>query len=275
MHVLISADMEGVTGVTCPDDVEPGNRRWDYFRKLLTGDVNAAVEGFAAAGADDILVNEAHASKRNLLIDMLDDRAIALTGSQKRWGMMEGIEDGPDAVAFVGYHAGAGRQGVLSHTYIASTILGVRINGRPASEGAMNAMLAAEFGVPVVLVTGDDRTCADAADWAPAAELVTVKTCVDRFTARCLPPAKTADLIRSAAERSLRALAPPEPPAAPFRYEIDFQVTNPVNAATAIPYVEQTGERQVAFTLPTMAEAIRCFKAVTVLATSSTEPRYG
>jgi D-amino peptidase len=139
----------------------------------------------------------------------------------------------------------------------------------------MNAMLAAEFGVPVVLVTGDDQTCADAADWAPAAELVTVKTCVDRFTARCLPPAKTATLIQSAAERSLRALAPPEPPAGPFRYEIDFQVTNPVNATTAIPGVEQTGERQVAFTLPTMAEAIRCFKAVTVLATSSTEPRYG
>jgi D-amino peptidase len=275
MHVLISADMEGVTGVTCPDDVEPGNRRWDYFRKMLTGDVNAAVAGFAAAGADDILVNEAHASKRNLLIDMLDDRAIALTGSQKRWGMMEGIEDRPDAVAFVGYHAGAGRQGVLSHTYIASTILGVRINDRPASEGAMNALLAAEFGVPVVLVTGDDRTCADAADWAPGAELVTVKTCVDRFTARCLPPAKTANLIQSAAERSLRALAPPKPPAGPFRYEIDFQVTNPVNAATAIPGVEQTGERQVAFTLPTMAQAIRCFKAVTVLATSSTEPRYG
>ena len=275
MRVLISADMEGVTGVTCPDDVEPGNRRWDYFRALLTGDVNAAVEGFAAAGADDIVVNEAHASKRNLLIDMLDQRATALVGNQKRFGMMEGIDDRPEAVAFVGYHAGAGRQGVLSHTYLASTILGVRINGRPASEGAMNAMLAAEFGVPVVLVTGDDRACADAADWAPGAELVTVKTCVDRYTALCLPPVKTAELIRSAAERSLHTLTRPEPPTGPFRYEIEFHATNPVCAATAIPCVEQTGERLVAFTLPTMAEAIRCFKAVTVLASSSAEPHYG
>ena len=143
--------------------------------------MNAAVTGFLGAGADEILVNEAHASKRNLLLDALDERAIALVGTHKPLGMMEGIHDA-GAVAFVGYHAGAGQQGVLSHTYLTATILGVAVNGSPASEGRMNALLAAELGVPVALVTGDDRTCADAASWAPSAELVTVKTCVDRYT---------------------------------------------------------------------------------------------
>jgi len=275
LKVLISADMEGVTGVVHPDDVEPGNPRWDYFRVLLTQDVNAAVAGFAGAGADEIIVNEAHSNKRNLLVDALDERAVALIGNHKRFGMMEGIDDPPDAVAFVGYHAGAGHQGVLAHTYLATTILDVRINGRPASEGAMNALLAAEFGVPVVLVTGDDRACADAAGYAPAAQRVAVKTCVDRYTARCLPPARTAALIKAAAERSLGSPARPEPPAGPFRYEVEFYATHPVNATTGIPGVEQTGPRHVAFTLPTMAEAIRCFRAVTVLASNSAEPRYG
>lgn len=276
MRVLISADMEGITGVTCPADCEPGNPRWEYFRAFLTADVNAAVAGFAAAGADEILVNEAHDSKRNLLLDQLDERAVALVGTHKPFGMMEGVQDRPDAVAFVGYHAGAGRQGVLAHTYIGTTVLGVWVNGEPASEGAMNALLAAEFGVPVVLVTGDDLTCADAARWAPAAERVAVKTCVDRYTARCLPPARTAALIRAAAERAIAHLKTPVPStAAQFRYDVEFFAAQHAGAATAIPCVEQDGERRVTFTLPTMAEAIRCFKAVTVLASHATEKGYG
>jgi D-amino peptidase len=277
MRILISADMEGVTGVTCPEDVEVGSRRWDYFRTMLTADVNAAVAGFAAGGADEIIVNEAHASKRNLLLGELDERAVALVGKHKPFGMMEGIQDRPDAVAFVGYHTGAGRPGVLSHTYIATSIVNVLVNGKPASEGAMNAILAAEFGVPVVLVTGDDLCCADAADWAPHAQRVAVKTCVDRFTARCLPPARTAAMIQTAAERSVTGTIPAsaEPPVGPFRYEVEFDAVQQAGAVTAIPGVEQTGERRVAFTLPTMATAIRCFKAVTVLATNATDPRYG
>lgn len=275
MRVLISADMEGITGVTCPADCEPGNSRWEYFRTFLTADVNAAVAGFAAAGADEILVNEAHDSKRNLLLDGLDERAVALVGNHKPFGMMEGIQDRPDVVAFVGYHAGAGMQGVLAHTYLGTTVLGVWVNGEPASEGAMNAMLAAEFGVPVVLVTGDDLTCAEAAGWAPGAERVAVKTCVDRYTARCLPPARTAALISAAAERAIAAPATPPAAAGPFRYDVEFFAAQHVGAATAIPCVKQEGERRVSFTLPTMAEAIRCFKAVTVLASNATEHVYG
>ena len=275
MRVLISADMEGVTGVTCPDDVRPGSARWEYFRVMLTGDVNAAVDGFCAAGADEVLVNEAHANKRNLLIGDLDQRAVAIIGTHKIFGMMEGIDSGVDVVAFVGYHAGAGEQGVLSHTYLGQTVLEVRINGDKASEGRMNALLAAEFGVPVVLVTGDDLTCADAAGWAPGAKLVAVKRCVDRYTARCLPPAVTAAEIRRAATASLESVRKPEPPVGPFTYEVDFDATQPVGDCTAIPGVRAAGPRTVAFTLPTMAEAIRCFRAVTVLAAASVEPTYG
>jgi D-amino peptidase len=127
----------------------------------------------------------------------------------------------------------------------------------------------------VVLVTGDDATCADAKNWAPAAELVPVKYCVDRYTARCLPPTRTAALIREAARRTLAGLSRPEPPLGPFTYEVEFDATNPVTAVTGIPGVEQTGERKVAFTLPTMAAAIRCFRALSGLAAYSTEAGYG
>jgi D-amino peptidase len=276
MRVLISADMEGVTGVTCPDDVKPGSARWEYFRSLLTGDVNAAVDGFCSAGADEVIVNEAHASKRNLLIADLDRRAVAIIGTHKIFGMMEGIDSGVDAVAFVGYHAGAGEQGVLSHTVVGTTVLGVRINGAAATEGRMNAMLAAEFGVPVVLVTGDDLTCADSEGWAPGAQRVAVKRCVDRYTAACLPPVVTSGLIRNGARESVKTLGGARPViSGPFTYEVDFDATQAVGACTGIPGVHQTGPRSVAFTLPTMAQAIRCFRAVAVLAVASAEPGYG
>ena len=274
MRVLISADMEGITGVTCPADVEPGHARWERARRFMMSDVNAAVAGFVEAGATEVVVNEAHADKRNLLLDDLDVRAQAIVGAHKRLGMMEGVAEA-DAAAFVGYHAGAGRQGVLAHTYLASTVVEVRVNGEAASEGRMNAMLAAELGVPVVLVTGDDLTCADAAAWAAHAERVTVKQCVDRYTAKCFPPSRTAKLISEGAARGLAALTPVPKPVGPFCYEIFFDVAQPVAACSAIPCVEESGERSVSFTLPTMLAAIRCFKAVTVLAKATVEKTFG
>jgi len=285
MKVLISADMEGATGVTCPEDVQPGHPRWEYHRRFLTADVNAAIEGLAAAGATEILVNEAHASMRNLLLDRLDERATLLTGAHKPLGMMEGVDRGPDAVAFVGYHTGAGRPGVLAHTYLPNTVTEVRVDGRPASEGRMNALLADEYGVPVVLVTGDDLCCEDARDWAPRAAHGVVKTCVDRYSAICLPPARAAGAIRAAAERGLRDLAaarssgalpgPAAPPAGGHTYEVSFDAAHLAPAAAYIPGVEQTGPLTVRWTLPTMYEAIRCFRAVTRLVTSFVEDCYG
>ncbi|MEU1599341.1 M55 family metallopeptidase [Streptomyces sp. NPDC005708] len=279
MKVLISADMEGVTGVTFPDDCEPGHARWEYNRQFLTADVNAAIAGFAAAGATEILVNEAHADQRNLLLDRLDKRATLLIGTHKPLGMMEGIDHSPDAVAFVGYHTGAGQPGVLAHTYLPNTITAVRINGEPASEGRMNALLADEYGVPVVLVTGDDLCCEDARGWAPHAAHAVVKTCVDRYSAICLPPDVSAARITEAAREGLTSLPasirPAAPPAEGYTYEVSFDAAHLAPAASYIPGVVQTDPLTVRFTLPTMYEAIRCFRALTRVVTSAVENCYG
>lgn len=276
MRVLISADMEGITGVTCPDDCEPGHFRWQYHRRLLTADVNAAIAGFAEAGADEIMVNEAHADQRNLLIDELDDRSTLLIGTHKPLGMMEGIDRSPDAVAFVGYHTGAGELGVLAHTYLPNTITRVELNGVVASEGRMNAALAAEFDVPVVLVTGDDLTVADAARYAPTAIGVSVKTCVDRYSAICLPPSVSGARITDGARRALGA-AVELPPllAEDYTYVITFDASHVAPLVASIPEVKQVAPLTVSFTLPTMYEAIRCFRMVTRVASSGIEPTYG
>jgi len=247
------------------------------------------VAGFVAAGADEVLVNEAHADQRNLLLDELDPRATLLIGNHKPLGMMEGVDLEPDAVAFVGYHTGAGQAGVLAHTYLPNTITSVLIDDVPASEGRMNALLAAEYDVPVVLVTGDDLTCVDARSYAPDAIGVAVKTCIDRYAAICLPPSVTAAAITEGASqalhtvhaaRSLRSADRAEvsthtPPDGGYTWQIAFDAAHLAPWATYVPGVEQLDELTVRYTLPTMYEAIRCFRALTRLVTSGIEPTYG
>lgn len=204
MKILVSADMEGATGVTWPADVLPGTPQWERCRSLFTSDVNAAALGFYDGGADEVLVNEAHWTMRNLLLERLDDRVQMLTGKHKSLSMVEGIQHGDvDAVAFVGYHTGAGTEGVLAHTYLANSITGVWLNGIRASEGLLNAHVAAEYGVPVVLVTGDDLTCVDAAGYAPDARTVAVKDYVSRYAAVCrTPPVPPPTSVRRPRRRS-------------------------------------------------------------------------
>lgn len=277
MKILISADMEGATGVTWPADCLPGTPQWERCRVMFTSDVNAAVAGFFAGGADEVLINEAHMSMRNLLLERLDERAQMLTGRHKDLSMVEGVQHGDvDGIAFLGYHTGAGDEGVLAHTYLGNSITGVFVDGVRASEGLLNSLVVAEYGTPVVLVTGDDRACADAGGYAPDARTVAVKDYVSRYAAVCRPPARTAADIRAAAEQAA-PLAVRHAPAAPRdrRVEVEFDAEHLAGAAAVVPGVERVGERRVGYTAPDMYEGIRCFKAVCTLVSAAVEEWYG
>ncbi|PXY22519.1 M55 family metallopeptidase [Prauserella muralis] len=275
MRIMISADMEGATGVTWTDDVVPGTEQWQRFRRLFTGDVNATVAGLCAGGATDVLVNEAHSSQRNLLLEELDPRARMLTGRHKPLSMMEGIDSGVDGVVFLGYHAGAGCDGVLSHTYLPNQITGVWLDGAPAGEGGLNAALAAEYGVPVLLVSGDDKACAEAAEYAPDAARVAVKECVSRYAAICLPPAVTCARLTEAATSGMRRAGRAEAARAAHRIEVEFDASHLAQAAAVVPTVEQTGVRTVGFDAPDMTEAMKAFKVVTAIADGAVQGKYG
>jgi D-amino peptidase len=290
MRVLISADMEGATGVTWPDDVEPGTEQWQRCRRMFTSDTNAAIAGFFDAGADEVLVNEAHSTMRNLLLEDLDRRAVMLTGRHKELSMVEGIQDpAVGAVAFLGYHAAAGAEGVLAHTYLANSMTSVRINGELGSEGRLNSYVAAEFGVPVVLVTGDDRTCADAAGYAPQAVTVAVKDCVSRYAAICKPPEETAALIAAAAREAGKLAGRRDagtaggaarrpgtsPDAGGYTVEIEVDAAQLAQAAAIVPTVQRTGDRTVSYHSQSAWDMIRCFKTVTTMISAAVENHYG
>ncbi|MFG3198556.1 M55 family metallopeptidase [Streptomyces sp. NPDC048208] len=277
MKILISADMEGATGVTWPADVLPGTPEWERCRRMFTSDVNAAALGFFDGGADQVLVNEAHWSMRNLLLEHLDERVEMLTGRHKSLSMVEGVQHGDiDGIAFVGYHTGAGMEGVLAHTYLANQITGVWLNDVRASEGLLNAYVVAEYGVPVVLVTGDDLTCEDALGYAPEALKVAVKDHVSRYAAVCRTPARTAADIRAAAKEAAQLAVRQEPSQqGPFTVAVEFDAEHLAMAVTVVPGVARVGERKVAYTTESMYEAIRTFKAVTTIASAAVEEQYG
>ncbi|GAA1258397.1 MULTISPECIES: M55 family metallopeptidase [Streptomyces] len=277
MKILISADMEGATGVTWPGDVLPGTPQWERCRSLFTSDVNAAVLGFFDGGADEVLINEAHWSMRNLLLEQLDERAEMITGRHKTLSMVEGVQHGDvDGIAFIGYHTGAGTEGVLAHTYLANSITGVWINGVRASEGLLNAHVVAEYGVPVVLVTGDDLTCDDALGYAPEARKVAVKDYVSRYAAVCRTPKRTAADIRAAAKEAAALAVRHEPVQGdPFTIELEFDAEHLSMAATVVPGVRRTGERRISYTNDTMYDGIRTFKAVTTIVSAAVEEQYG
>jgi len=277
VKILISADMEGATGVTWPADVEPGTEQWQRCRSMFTGDVNAAVEGLFEGGATEVLVNEAHATMRNLLLEELNENATMITGRHKELSMVEGVQSGDcDGVVFLGYHCGAGEEGVLAHTYLPNAVTGVWLDGEPAGEGRLNAAVVAEYGTPVILVTGDDRTCEDAASYAPFARTVAVKDHVSRYAARCRPPARTARDIRAGARGAMTLAGRLDPvPPSPRAVEVEVDSAQLAQAAAIVPGVTRSGVRRVRYTSPDAYEMIRCFKAVTTLISNAMEAHYG
>jgi D-amino peptidase len=276
VRVLISVDMEGITGVTGPQDVTPDTPGWGRFRPIMTRDTNAAIAGAFDGGADDVLVTEAHNSHRNVLLEQLDERARLLTGRHKQYAMVEGIDRGIDVVFFVGYHGPAGSRGVLSHTFFASVLTRLSVNGEACSEARVNALICGAYGVGVGLLTGDDVACEDARRHIPGICTVAVKEAVDRFSAICLPPARTEKLIRQGAQAAMASLTDHKPLvlAPPLVWEATFVGTSGVAMASAVPGVERMDDHQLRWTCADMATSLGIWKAISSIVSNYLDPRF-
>lgn len=271
MRVYISVDMEGVAGVVHEDQTDPIDPRhageYNRFRRLMTAEANAAIEGALAAGAERVLVNDSHWLMMNLLAEELHPAAELLSGGPKARSMVEGIDLGFEAALFVGYHAMAGTgHATIDHTYT-SRVHEARLNGRPVGELAINAALAGTFDVPVALVSGDQALAAEARELlGPAVETVIVKHAVGRFAARSASPAVACRLIR---EGATAALARPHEPlrlAAPVRLEVDFALTQMADMAELVPGSVRTAGRTVEFVHQDYREVFRAWRALYNLA---------
>src|SRR4051812_37800679 len=174
MRVFISVDMEGVAGVATVDQIVRGGTGYPRAQELMTEEANAAIRGAFSGGATEVLVNDSHGTMDNLLHDLLDPRARVVFGAPRPSCMVQGITRDDDLAVFVGYHAAAGADGVLAHTF-SSNFTELRVNGAPMTEAEVNALYAASYGVPVAVVTGDDQICGVATKAFPGVSAVEVK----------------------------------------------------------------------------------------------------
>ena len=271
MKVLIATDMEGITGVTTWDQVTPGHAEYDRFRRQMTEDVNAAIRGVFDGGAQDVIVADGHWNGSNILVEELDPRARLNTGSPSPFSMMQGIDESIQGILFVGYHARNGSpNAVLDHTWSSGTVANVWLNETLTGEYGLNAAVAGHFGVPVIMVSGDQTACAQVTELLGNVEIAVVKQATSRYAAECLAPQTSRDLIYRSAVRAVERLAAGDVPdpyvlETPVTVRVEFFTSDMADRATRIPMTEREGTR-VSLTLPEMASAYSGFRAMVMLA---------
>lgn len=200
MKILIASDMEGITGVVNWDQVTPGHEEYPRFRRLMTQDVNAAISGAFQGGADEVIVADGHWNGTNILVEELDSRARLHSSTSAIHSMMQGIDSTINGVIFVGYHARHGSSNaVMDHTWSSSSVANLWLNDILVGEYGLNAALAGYYGVPVIMVTGDQTACRQTVELLGSMETAIVKQATGRFSAECLPPASTKKMIEMAA----------------------------------------------------------------------------
>jgi D-amino peptidase len=272
MKVFLSTDMEGTAGIADWEQCVGDGPQVTAGRRLLLAEVNAAIEGALAGGATEVVVNDSHATMRNLPPGELAGQASYISGSHKPLYMMQGLDGSFDAAMFISYHGSAGAPAGLSHTYNPRAVIEVRIDGAVTGEAGINALVAAHYGVPVVLVTGDRCACEETATLIPAVYQAVVKEHVSRLAAESLHPDRACALIREQAQAATRAAAAARPPALdPGVLEVFVRTTDIAEAASWVRAVERTGPRQLRIEGPDKLATYRAFCAAILLTRSVAE----
>ncbi|MGC0421017.1 M55 family metallopeptidase [Embleya sp. AB8] len=274
MDVYISIDMEGVAGIATIDQIVRGGGGYTRAQEMMTGEANAAIEGAFAAGADNVLINDSHGTMDNLIARDLDRRARVIQGSPKAQCMAHGLGDNHSVALFIGYHAAAGAPGVLAHTF-SSDFASVRLNNRPVTEAEVNALLAAQHGVPVGLVTGDNEVCAATAQAFPGVITVPVKTAEGITAANSVHPAVAQDLIRAGAAAAVEKSAKVEPLPLPekFLFEVGFQIPLAAELAASVPGAERVNPLTVRYAAAGPDEVIGLINVWATIAAHSARSR--
>ena len=204
--VLMITDMEGVDGIFDEDlqCVPWKSPRWEESRKLLTGEANAAVEGLYQGGATDVVVLDGHWAGANLSVLDIDARARLLTGKLPRNFTLDSTYS---ALIFIGQHAMAGaKDGILGHTESVEGIQNVWVNNLAVGEIGLNMFVAASFGVPTIMLSGDTAACREIRALEPKVECAEVKTGVSRNGGFMLSHPAARTLIRETCRRAMQRL---------------------------------------------------------------------
>lgn len=261
-RLFISADMEGCAAVSAPQALMHDRWAWEWTaaRRWMTQEVSAASEAALEGGYDEVILADGHGTAHSIDPDGLPENVRLVRSWPRPMLQMQGLEQaGIDACAFVGYHAGANApDSVLAHTFSGATYRSVRLNGEVCSEGYFNAALAGERGIPIIFVSGDEHTIADARRYAPEAELFVAKQSYGWRSQMSLPPAQVSAHLKDAFTSALRRPRPrPFIVSSPFHLELELTAYVAAEMLAYLPNVERRGPFGVATKFSTMEMAMR------------------
>ena len=264
--LFISVDMEGLAGVVTGEQLGPTGFEYQRFRQFMTDELLACIEAARAAGAGEILVADSHGNGQNLLIEQLPDDIQVIRSWPRALGMVHGIDSSFDGVIFLGYHAStANLRGVRAHTMSSANITGVKLNGVEVSEAGFNAAIAGHFGVPVIMISGDDAIVEEAQLLLGDIEGAVVKWATGFHSARTLTPAAATRVIREKTKAAVERINDFEPYSlsTPITFDLNLKHYRPVELLGYLPDVERTTSHSIRYVGDNMVIISRFFQFIT------------
>ena len=267
MKILISTDIEGVAGVVHPEQVSAGNREYERARLLMTNEANAAIAGAFEAGATEVLVNDSHGGFRNMPAELLDPRAQAVLGKPRYLSMMAGVDDGVDAVCMIGYHSRAKGRGILAHTINGFAFARVFFNELELGEAGIYGALAGEYGVPVIMASGDDAFIEEHRPLFPHTTFVQTKRATGQNSGISLSPAHACSAIQAGVATAVaqRRSAQPFVLSGPIQVRLQTQTPAQADLFCQWPSLQRLSGDTLSFSAPTVEAAVRMLNCLSAM----------
>lgn len=263
--IYISVDMEGIGAIVSSAQVSDSQFDYARGRKLMTDEVNAAIEGCLEAGAGDVVVSDSHGNAQNIFPEDLHEAALLIRSFPRALLQMEGIDSTCDGVIFLGYHPMEGTPNAnLSHTIWGTKIFELKINGMPVSESLFNAAVAGHFNVPIILVAGDQNVISEALQNFGPVETVQTKESLGWLSAKARHPKLICQEIKAKARMAVERLAEMKPYVVkpPIRMDMTFKQTFDAEAFSYLPWIKRVGGKTISFETPTILEVNRFITAL-------------
>jgi D-amino peptidase len=260
LDVLIINDVEGISGISHWHQIRYGYKEFEEFGRIqVTEDVNAAIRGLRAAGATSIKVVDSHGSggpNKNIISEKLEKDVKLFQEKVIPERLKQAASKTIDAAVFIGFHAMADTEdGFLRHTITLEPR--IRINGKPVGETALTAYALAEYGIPVIMATGDQALIREALSFLPGIETVQVKSSLDCRTTKCLPLSEAKKMIEIGAKRALLRINEFKPTQVrkPIKVDVSFPKKAHADLCNTIPRAQRRAEKTISFTAEDWQEA--------------------
>jgi len=249
MRFYISADIEGLAGVVSRANLTPGGFEYEPARDWMTNAVIAACETLSELGASEVVVSDSHGNGQNIRFERMPAYVSLVRSWPRPLGMMQGVEVGHyEGVLLIGYHAGATNPGgTLAHTVSGEFLHEIRLNGAVVSEAGISAAIAGHFGVPVLMVAGDDVAVAETKGLLGDIASASLKTSYGFMSAMNPSPQAADRLLRDAVRDAATLIGAAKPYVVEGPVDLDIRLRTRF-VAEWLSYLQDV-ERRDAFTI--------------------------